>query len=611
VPIILLRLVRSLRVGIPWHSLLFLILFFQGFSSDASTEFDWLAFKVKSDSLIQEFRKDESLEDELYKLSIDSSTIFETPVYANYLIELGNSYARHDKYPKATSIVLDALSIHEAREDYGGVAHVYAKLAFFKYIKNNHEKSIQYVNQGFQALEKVDSLHHMGFSRLYNVLALVYYDLDILDSAEYYFNQAISFAKNANPVDYHMIAVCNDNLAMLYEINDQKEKAIGVYKESIKYYEQINNIYDLAWSHYHIARSHIGLKNKSEAIYHIKKSEAYNEQINSIEIGWEIGYNWLFYVSTFNLTDSVMHYLNKYDVLTDKLISAKVKQNVQEVEAKYELDKNRNKLKLSKENEARLSAENETQRVALIASFLVLLVVSFVFVFAYRNYKQKRKINELALSVKDSKLEELIASQETKVFASLLKGQNEERERIAQDLHDRLGGTLATLKMSLRKPENKISNDDMDLVNLAVKEVRNISHNLSSGLVQKYGFNQAIEQLVRRIEESEEIAFELSLLADLTKQKQDVSIELYRITQELVSNTLKHAEATEVSIQTSIIGENFNLIYEDNGVGFDSMSPKGGIGLENIRKRVKKLNGELNIDSAPGRGTIVIIEVNL
>ena len=76
-----------------------------------------------------------------------------------------------------------------------------------------------------------------------------------------------------------------------------------------------------------------------------------------------------------------------------------------------------------------------------------------------------------------------------------------------------------------------------------------------------------------------------------------MSIELYRITQELVSNTLKHAEATEVSIQTSIIGENFNLIYEDNGVGFDSMSPKGGIGLENIKKRLELLyKGCYNLD---------------
>jgi signal transduction histidine kinase len=88
-----------------------------------------------------------------------------------------------------------------------------------------------------------------------------------------------------------------------------------------------------------------------------------------------------------------------------------------------------------------------------------------------------------------------------------------------------------------------------------------------------------------------------------------MGIELYRIVQELVSNTLKHSKADEVSLQTNFTEGIFNLIYEDNGVGFDPKELKGGIGLENVKGRAERIGGELNIDAAKGRGSIFIVEL--
>jgi signal transduction histidine kinase len=232
------------------------------------------------------------------------------------------------------------------------------------------------------------------------------------------------------------------------------------------------------------------------------------------------------------------------------------------------------------------------------------------FFFAYRANQQKRKINEMELEIKDGKLDELLTNQEAKALSAILKGQEEERERIAQELHDRLGGTLAALKLSLRKPGNHVAEEDMEIVNEAVKEVRSISHNLSTGLIQRYGFNQALKQLFKRMQGSDEMKYDLYLHPQIAKLGQAVGIELYRIVQELLSNTIKHANASFVSVQTNFDDNTFNLIYEDDGKGFDVKIASKGIGLENVNKRVKRLKGNLNIDSAPGRGTIVIIELN-
>lgn len=131
-----------------------------------------------------------------------------------------------------------------------------------------------------------------------------------------------------------------------------------------------------------------------------------------------------------------------------------------------------------------------------------------------------------------------------------------------------------------------------------LKEIRSISHNLSTGLVYKYGLNEAVNQLFKTLENSKGIKFSLYLHPEIGKAGQTLGIELYRIVQELVSNTLKHAKAEEVSLQTNFSKGIFNLIYEDNGIGFDPKELKGGIGLENVNARVERIGGELNIDAA-------------
>jgi signal transduction histidine kinase len=203
----------------------------------------------------------------------------------------------------------------------------------------------------------------------------------------------------------------------------------------------------------------------------------------------------------------------------------------------------------------------------------------------------------------------LLSNQESEIYASILEGQERERERIAQDLHDRLGGTLAALKLSLRKPQYKIEEGDLSIIDNAVNEVRSIAHNLSTGLVHKYGLNEAVNQLFRTLENSKGIKFSLYLHPDIGTLGQTMGIELYRIVQELVSNTLKHSKADEVSLQTNFTEGIFNLIYEDNGVGFDPKELKGGIGLENVKGRAERIGGELNIDAAKGRGSIFIVEL--
>ena len=150
-----------------------------------------------------------------------------------------------------------------------------------------------------------------------------------------------------------------------------------------------------------------------------------------------------------------------------------------------------------------------------------------------------------------------------------------------------------------------------ELLDLAASEVRMISHDLMSGVLVKFGLIPALEDLSSKINETGEI--QMHLMTDNMNGSLDGEQELqvYRIVQELIGNTLKHAKASEINIQLNEYEESVNLMVEDDGVGFDPLKlrKETGIGLENLKARVAKLGGNLNIDSGKGAGTTILIDI--
>jgi signal transduction histidine kinase len=200
---------------------------------------------------------------------------------------------------------------------------------------------------------------------------------------------------------------------------------------------------------------------------------------------------------------------------------------------------------------------------------------------------------------------------------ALLKGQNAERRRISQELHDRLGGMLFMAKQYFKQLDNKIREIQKEqaktydkfsgLLDEVVDEVRRISHDLYEGSLQKFGYSVALKQLVAAVTESNDLEIRLDLKDFPDSLEVDDQHELYAITQEMLSNTLKHAQATEINIEMQEGENELTFTYSDNGRGFDPETTKNGIGIENIRDRVKKIKGKFNIFSGYDEGTKFII----
>lgn len=245
-----------------------------------------------------------------------------------------------------------------------------------------------------------------------------------------------------------------------------------------------------------------------------------------------------------------------------------------------------------------------------MSGMLLLTTAIMLFIYLYQRKLIKRKLEY-------QEIEDLLKKQELKSAYAILEGQERAYKQVAEELHDNLGSMLVTLNMlsdtlpkktdpeSLKKLAGKIS----DIAVQATEATRKISHSLHSGLLKHFGLAAAINELIDVLNESHTISVDSHI--DLGEEMDSqMNVQIYRIVQELINNTLKHARASMINIDLSLTPDHLTLIFEDNGIGFDTHDQEGrGLGLTNLKSRVDSMDGQLTIESKKGNGTTTIIEV--
>ncbi|MCZ4245109.1 sensor histidine kinase [Pedobacter punctiformis] len=242
-------------------------------------------------------------------------------------------------------------------------------------------------------------------------------------------------------------------------------------------------------------------------------------------------------------------------------------------------------------------------------SMVLMMTAIILFVYVYQ-----RKLAVKAKAYQE--IEKLMQKQEVQSVYSLIEGQEQERKRIAAELHDNVGGLLATLKMYSDLTMAKDDFNEVKRLNRKInlltenlgEEVRKLSHKLDLRTLSSFGLKVAVQQLCEAIVESGKI--NVVTVIDLASPiAENISLQLYRIIQELFTNTLKHAMATEVRLEITLIDKEITLIYEDNGKGFEINSEGStGMGISNIHSRVSYIHGKLTFDSN-SKGTTYILEL--
>lgn len=228
-----------------------------------------------------------------------------------------------------------------------------------------------------------------------------------------------------------------------------------------------------------------------------------------------------------------------------------------------------------------------------ITFVLGLAVVLFVLFYQRRLHGQRMEVEHMKGVRKREQLE------------AALNAQEHERERIAKDLHDEVGATLSTAKLLLshyNSEENELLEKVQSLVSRSILNLRNISHNLIPPSLKDFGLEKTLNSQMDTLDNSGAIAAQFS--SNLSERlPENTELQVYRIAQELVNNTLKHAQASALSLTLKEDKNRIRLLYTDNGTGLHTKGEKtDGLGLKNLKNRAETLQGEWALNSDKGQG---------
>ena len=298
-------------------------------------------------------------------------------------------------------------------------------------------------------------------------------------------------------------------------------------------------------------------------------------------------------------------YFMKRSALRDSLYALEKTRQIEELNTKYETAQREQQIQ-NQQNKIRL------QNFLFIGIAGLVLLAGLLIYSQYKRYRLR----------KETQLQAEIMRQQEIAVKAVMEAEENERERIAKDLHDGVGQMMSAAKMNLSAFESEIqfSNAEhkesfekiISLVDESCKEVRTVSHIMMPNALLKSSLGAAIREFVDKLNNK---TLKVHVYTEGLDERLDSNVEtvLYRVIQECVNNTIKHAGATTLDISLIKDKDGISGTIEDNGKGFDTTDKEKfeGIGLKNITTRIEYLKGTVDFDSAPGRGTVVALHVPL
>lgn len=336
----------------------------------------------------------------------------------------------------------------------------------------------------------------------------------------------------------------------------------------------------------------------SAARDHYEASEDPEEQQSYYEAMRELAYKTGNYKAAYD-------YGEKYQAISDSIVQSARAKEFAEREMRYETDK--------KETQIRLQ-QSQLEQHKLINYLLVggLVALALILFLSYRNYRNRRLLQQ-------QRIQELETEKQLSATQYLLKGQEDERNRLAKDLHDGLGGLLSGVKLQLGAMKGNLilSEENGRSFNLAlqkldesISEMRRVAHNMMPEALLNLGLQQALQDYCDGLSEGQAFVIHREFHGLGERMAPSVEVVLYRIVQELLNNAVRHAGASRIVAQVIRQDNEISITIEDNGKGFNAtaLEQLRGAGLRNIQSRVNYLQGQLDIQSTPGKGTSIHID---
>jgi two-component system NarL family sensor kinase len=530
---------------------------------------------------------------------------------ARLLGNIGNAYLHKKDRVTAIEYYLQSARLWENCADKNYLPALYSNINALLDEQKEHNRALEFGNKSLALAQKIGDNYSM-VNALVN-LSTTYSHLGQHEKEYKLLEQALPLAKENEDLD--QVSTVYHNMGDYYFNAKNFTSALDRYLESYSYVKQMGNPYHLCEICTMLALVYHKLNQDDKALQYILQAEKL-----AVEVGERTKLKEI-YLARAEIEQKAGNYRlsNEYYAKTlavsDSLFKTETSEKVAEAEARYQNEvKQKEIVQLEKDKQIQSLSlkQKSTLNYILVGSLAVFLLLG---VLLYRNYRQKQQLQQQRIS-------ELEKDKQLVAVDSLLKGQEEERSRLAKDLHDGLGGLLSGVKFSLSNmkdnliitPDNMaVFNRSLDMIDTSIKELRRVAHNMMPEMLGRFGLDEALKEYCNTVNATKLIAIKYQSFGMETRIDSSREIIVYRVVQELLNNTLKHAGATEALVQLVKENDRLSILVEDNGKGFDTakLDKNNGAGWTSIRSRIDYLQGRLDIHSEPGKGTSITIDINI
>lgn len=523
--------------------------------------------------------------------------------------QLGLIYRDKSNYNIALENFLKSLQIAEKSNLSRNTSVALHNLGYLYELQNDTIKALNYYNKSQEIAFKHD--HKFELLASYNNLAILQSKMDKEKAIENY-NKANEIALELND-KYQQFNILI-NLSDIYTVYKNKTRI----NYSFRYLQQAKKIaYELSdeslmfYVYFNLGGYYKNTMNYKLAIENYKKAEELTK--NGISDEQKLNLLNAFELTYFVLNDfeQAYRYKEKFNSLKDSIFSIEKNKTFNEIQTKYDVEKKNLSIDLlSKEKQI----ERNKKRLMLYISIGLFISLFSVYLFFRQRIKTQNLILEKEYLIYEQETERLRQEQELKWVKGMVEGQDKERNRVAKEIHDGIGGALAGIKLELSQynsdQKSKKIESIIEQMSSAFTNLRLISHNLSINYLKDKNLENLLLELKEDYEKRGEFKVEILVFPkeSLNQLKETIKHQIYRVIQELLNNVSKHAKANTIFMNFTKHEDFLNIIVEDNGCGFDNNTKKG-IGLNNIIERLSSIESIFNIESNVGKGTIITIDI--
>ncbi len=551
-------------------------------------------------------------------------------------------YIDKANFRSATNYLNEAMKIRQQLNDSTGIAALYNKLGIIAQKQGRLKEALENQIAALKIYQKLGQDKWIGYSL--NNIAIIHQNLGNLDNALKYHQEALeyriklkdregettSYGNMANlyakmhdtiqAVNYYekalslsrelkkdeLISANLSNISNIYMGQKKYDKALGMFTESLKIRERIGDSKGIASTLARMGTVYTETGRFKEASEALSRSLKIAKKVAVLEEELSALLGLAKLKALTHETDSSFVLMRQYIALKDSVYDTRLKQQILDVQTQYETDKLEQDLYLIKKDKEFTEVKLQQRKTELWLLIFVMISITGAAIFLFYRHQQRQKAVANA---------ERIIQQETRLNA-VFEAQEEERRRIAKELHDGVGQTISAIKMNYQSLSGKAAEKELapefekigKMLENAGTEVRNISHQMIPKELEQFGLVPAIEGMLSLNLENAPVHYQFEHSGFSERIGSHIELVLFRVLQELVSNVIKHSKASQLTVQLVKLKTHVVMNVSDNGIGFDvDRKEKNGIGLLNIASRIDAIKGNLHYDSDSGKGTTVTI----